>query len=147
MPESRATFGDTVVTRGAARRAWWIAAGAYAAVLAAASLLPSGEGRLGGWDAAVSPGVQNLLHVPAYALLAVLVSMAVRRVTLARLASVAVGCAAFGAALEFAQAAIPGRFGSLGDVVSNTAGACLGTACLWLWSRFEPGRASGSSPV
>lgn len=99
----------------------------YAVLLAAASLLPSGgAGPLAGWDAAISPGLQNLLHVPAYAVLVFLTARAWAWPPQARPAAVlatAAGCAAFGALLEWAQSTIPGRTGSLSDILLNTAGA------------------------
>lgn len=117
-------------------------AAAYVLALVAVSLLPSGEGRLGGWDAAVSPGIQNLLHVPAYAGLAVLVSLAWDRRAPVWRVGVAVGCAAFGAGLEFAQAAIPGRMGSVMDAVLNVIGAGLGAAGVVAVDRIRATRAA-----
>jgi len=103
--------------------AWLITLG-YALVLTAVSLLPSGStGPLAGWDTAISPGLQNLLHVPAYGLLVWLLSWAMGLRRLRRLALAAAACAAFGGLLECAQATIPGRFGSLEDTLLNLTGA------------------------
>ena len=89
------------------------AAFAYAFVLAIATLLPSGTGPLQGWDAALSPNSQNLLHVPAYALLFVFVAAcALPGRGPWTFLLVGLACAAFGAALEVAQATVPGRMGS-----------------------------------
>jgi len=110
------------VSRRNGKLAWLITLG-YAVVLTAVSLLPSGgTGPLAGWDTAISPGLQNLLHVPAYG---VLVWLTVRAMGLRRLRHVAlaaIACAAFGGLLECAQAAVPGRFGSLEDTLLNLAG-------------------------
>jgi hypothetical protein len=100
---------------------------AYALALTAASLLPSGRsaGLLEGWDKDISPGVQNLLHVPAYAVLVWLVAEAASP---RHLAPVALVCAAFGGLLEWAQAAVPGRTGSVADMLLNAVGALAGLA-------------------
>ncbi len=54
----------------------WITTWAYILALVAATILPSGTNTFGGWDLAVTPALQNVLHVPAYALLAILVFLA-----------------------------------------------------------------------
>jgi len=110
------------VSRRNGKLAWLITLG-YAVVLAAVSLLPSGTGPLSGWDTAISPGLQNLLHVPAYGLLVWLVSRAMGLRRLRHVALAAIACAAFGGLLECAQATITGRFGSLEDTLLNLAGA------------------------
>jgi len=115
------------------------------AVLAVVSLLPGGPAAPAGWDRSVSPGVQNLLHVPAYAVLTVLWLWAlepVRRVGAALLVTVA--CGAYGAALEGAQAFIAGRTGSLADALLNAAGAAAGLVLFLLRVRSGP-RPSGAN--
>ena len=106
----------------------------YVAVLIVVSLLPSGRGALGGWDAAIGPTWQNAGHVAAYALLAILVcrAMAAERTCL-RMGLAASACSAFGGLLECAQAAVPGRTASLADVLANMAGVALGVAAVLLW--------------
>ena len=115
-----------------------------AAVLAVVSLLPGGPTAPAGWDRSVSPGVQNLLHVPAYAVLTVLWLWALKvgwRVPVALL--VAMACGAYGAALEVAQAFIAGRTGSFADALLNAAGAAVGVVLVLL--RVRPGaRPSGA---
>jgi len=101
------------------KRMLWAATGGYATALAVVSVLPSGTGPLAGWDTAISPGLQNLLHVPAYGLLVWLVAKAMGLGRAWQLALAAVACAAFGGLLECAQAAIPGRFGSVTDMLLN----------------------------
>jgi len=123
------------MTRGVGRTIQG-AALAYASALAIASLLPSGTGSLRGWDSAISPGIQNLLHVPAYAVLFVLASLAAAsagRRGLRTLIWVGLACCAFGAALEAAQAAIPGRMGSPLDALLNVAGVAGGALATLLW--------------
>jgi hypothetical protein len=81
------------------------------------------------WAVAVTPSaIQNAGHVLLYALLAFMWAWAleaVRSVRL-RLAIALVIAVGFGAALEYAQTFIPGRFGTLGDVTRNAAGAITG---------------------
>ena len=116
--------------------AWLLALG-YAGVLAVVSLLPSGgTGPLSGWDTGISPGLQNLLHVPAYGVLVWLVSRAMGLRRLRHLALTALACAAFGGLLECAQAAVPGRFGSLEDTLLNAVGAAVAIPILFGLARL-----------
>ena len=104
----------------------------YAAALVVFSVLPSsGEGQ-GGWDTALSPKVQNALHVPAYTVLVIVTAAAwgANRSRLWRLVAVALGSVALGAALEGVQAMVPGRMGSLSDGLLNVAGVALGVVML-----------------
>lgn len=116
----------------------WTVTGVYAALLAVVCLLPSGDGVLGGWDAALTPTWQNTLHVPAFAALAVLGILAALgsfRVGLAGVLWIALGCCAYGTLLELAQASIPGRTGSLTDVLLNAAGVVVGSLVAVWWRR------------
>ena len=79
----------------------------------------------------MSPGLQNLLHVPAYGLLVGLTAWAAGLSRLRHLALAAAGCVAFGGLLECAQAAIPGRLGSLADVLLNVAGSAAGAGAVF----------------
>jgi len=108
----------------------WILAASYTAVLTAVSLVPSGSsaGPLEGWDTRLNPDLQNVLHVPAFGLMVFLLARAMDRGRLWQLGLAAVACVAFGALLEWGQAVVPGRFGSLGDVLLNAVGVVLGTA-------------------
>ncbi len=120
----------------------------YVVAITVASLLPSGSGTpLAGWDAGVTPSTQNALHLPAYALLAFLVLSALHSSVANKVVlvpAVLVGCVAFGAMMEVLQAvAVPGRYGSLGDVLANAAGVAFGTA---IWSLFALGYARIASP-
>ena len=130
------------------KRVLWAATAAYVAALTAVSLLPSGQaaGALGGRDKDISPTTQNAGHVPAYALLVVLVSGSfwpAWRPPVAGLVLAAVGCAAYGLALEWAQSAIPGRSGSVSDAMLNGIGAAAGVAavqCIRVWVARRRGR-------
>ena len=126
--------------RAVPKKVLWVITAAYAALLAALSLLPSGTSLLSGWDTAISPTLQNLLHVPAYAALVALIVWALGRPTLPRLGLVALACCAFGGLLECAQAVIPGRFGSVTDTLLNVAGAAAGLPVVLALSRFRRDR-------
>ena len=126
--------------RAVPKKVLWVITAAYAALLAALSLLPSGTGLLSGWDTAISATLQNLLHVPAYAALVALIAWALGRPTLPWLGLVALACCAFGGLLECAQAMIPGRFGSVTDMLLNVAGAAASLPIVLALSRFRRDR-------
>ena len=116
----------------------WAVTGAYASLLAVVCLLPSDGGVLGGWDAAITPTWQNAMHVPAFAVLVALAILAASgsfRIGLAGVLWIALGCCSYGVLLEFAQAAIPGRTGSLTDVLLNAAGVVIGSLAVVWWRR------------
>ena len=117
----------------------WLLVLIYAVILAVASLLPSGSGPLNGWDASLSPSLQNWLHLPAYAVLVCLVLMSLARPTKPTgtrpIALSATACVVYGVLLECLQAAgIPGRTGSVSDVLLNTAGVAAGVSA-WILLR------------
>jgi hypothetical protein len=121
----------------------WLATAMYAAALITASLLPSGEGPLKGWDAALTPDLQDALHLPAYAGLVILLAASLARcirLTVARTAWIALACVGLGALMEFCQAFIPGRTCSLKDGLVNAAGAGLGVLALLVWNWCPAGR-------
>ena len=107
-------------------------------LLAILSLIPgraeSGDS-LFVWALAATPTpLQKLLHLLLYALLTLLwvwtlaaIDSWIVRVSIAVL--LAVG---FGAVMEIAQTRIPGRFGTLTDVLLNGAGAVFGVLLAWL---------------
>lgn len=126
----------------------WPVAAVYWALLATASLLPSGTGPLKGWDAAIAPDLQDALHLPAYAGLVVLLALAwsVRHpVKVGSLAAIAMICATFGGVMELAQSVIPGRTCSLGDALVNVAGATLGFLVALVGRRFLTFRSPGAA--
>jgi VanZ family protein len=121
----------------------WLAMAVYAAALMTASLLPSGEGPLGSWDAALTPELQDALHLPAYAGLVVLVSAALAtrvRLTVAGTVWIGLACVGLGAMMECCQAFIPGRTCSLKDGLVNAAGAVLGAIGSLIWQRCRGAR-------
>ena len=112
----------------------------YAVLVVVASVLPSGGGAFGGWDEGISTPVQKAGHVASYALLVVLLAWAVRPAgphTPRLLGLVAFGSMVLGLGLEWAQTVIPGRTGSVQDVLLNAAGAAAGVA---LTAALRPGR-------
>jgi glycopeptide antibiotics resistance protein len=81
----------------------------------------------------LNPSIQNLLHVPAYAILSILWLQVVgghmdRRKRLLLAFSVSIG---FGIFNELIQLAVPRRYPSIVDICSNTIGA-LGGVLLYL---------------
>lgn len=88
---------------------------------------PTAMGRLFQW---VAPSVQNTLHVPAYAVLALLWCRFLSgwRLSPLLIATIAiVMTTAFGIADEWHQSFVPGRMASATDATSNFAGAVAGT--------------------
>ncbi|MCX5676533.1 MAG: VanZ family protein [Planctomycetota bacterium] len=115
----------------------WSGAAAYTAALVAVSLLPSGTGPLKGWDASLSPDLQDALHLPAYSGLVVLWTLAWStrfRTGAAAVLVITVVCTAFGAAMEAAQYFIPGRTCSLKDGLVNLVGVLTGCLTMMIWS-------------
>jgi len=122
-------------------KAAWVMTAIYTALLTTASLLPSGQGLLGGWDASISPDLQDALHVPAYASLVVLWTLAYSTrspLSTRSIFAVTCACVAFGAAMELAQSVIPGRTCSLNDGLVNIAGTLVG--CLVFLGIFRRGQ-------
>ena len=119
-----------------ARTVTRLAAFIFAVLLAVVSLIPAEADALGGATHRVPPLLQNILHVPAYAVLCVLAVGSLSATGRSRRPGVlitALGCVAFGGALEVAQCFVPGRFGSVADALLNAAGVALGVAGMGLW--------------
>lgn len=78
--------------------------------------------------------LQKTLHVLAYAVMAVLLAWALDGLA-GRCLRIGVALAlavALGAGLEWWQLWVPGRFGSVSDILLNAAGALAGAAVVWL---------------
>ena len=76
----------------------------------------------------VSPTIQNLLHIPAYGLLALLWILTLVRHGIAKYRSMWMAIllsSAYGAVIEFFQILIPGRFASFTDFLLNVTGILL----------------------
>ena len=117
-----------MVTLG--RKTYWTLACLYGALLSAGSLLPSGPDAPGGWDRSITPTAQNAMHAPAYAVLIILLVLAMKfpgrhaGPGMALLAGA--GCCAYGVLLEYLQTIVPGRTGSASDALLNLAGVVAG---------------------
>lgn len=120
----------------------------YVALLVVGSLLPSGTGPLEGWDASLTPDVQDALHLPAYGVIVILATAAWRTRSRSGAApgiAIALACVGFGALMELAQSVIPGRTCSLGDGLMNVLGVALGGLLIVVWRRFRPTPRTGSA--
>jgi len=117
----------------------------YSAVLAAASLTPvSPDSTIAATGA--RRAFNNLLHIPAYGLLALMWSVQLRACSARPRAGDlvlkgAAAAVAFGGALELAQLAVHGRSASLMDFVLNALGA---GAMAWILCKC-PGAASAGT--
>ena len=80
-------------------------------------------------------GVDKPIHALSYALLGGLAAAWRGRQSGLALVGVVVAVAAFGAGVEVAQLAVPGRTASVGDGVANLVGAVAGVTSWWLWDR------------
>ena len=108
----------------------WLPVAVATAILAASLLPGSASGAAGG---AVGPvGVDKLLHVVGYAVLAAVVLAALRRPNGREALAAVVLVTAFGGAVELLQGPIPGRSVSLLDLAADAVGAVLGALGWWL---------------
>ena len=131
-------------TEGGRNRTQWVILLCYTTLLAAVSLMPvSRDSAL----AATAPRrmVNNLLHVPAYVVLAWLWAARIRcRVRCASdlwwILVGSAGAALFGTMMEYAQLYVPGRKGTAADTMLNVIGACAFALSMWLWRRRTAGR-------
>jgi len=85
-----------------------------------------------------SPTVHNLLHIPAYGLLALSWILTLRSNGFSRQRSMSVAvviASAYGGFIEFYQAWVPGRFSSIIDFFLNVVGILLFS---WLFQKLEP---------
>ncbi len=91
---------------------------------------------------AIRRTINNFLHVPAYALRTLMfcVLFHVCDTKLIIRGSLVCGATAtivFGGLMELAQAFIPGRTCSLGDLFLNSTGVCAGVVSMWKWSSVK----------
>ena len=81
------------------------------------------------WLVSVTPTpIQKMSHVVAYAVLALLLMWTLDRIQSIpiKIGVVLALTVVTGAGLEWYQTSVPGRFGTLADVILNTAGAMAG---------------------
>ena len=119
---------------------WTLAAIAYMAILFALSSRPDeGDASLGRRILFASPTVQNLLHVPAYAILTWLWFRALKHRGWAAgpaVVTAAVVAVVYGGLDEIHQYFVPGRFASITDALLNAGGA----AVVAVWVLVSEGR-------
>jgi VanZ family protein len=103
----------------------------YVLLLLGTSLIPMDQEIDGlNFIIGLQPSIQNLLHIPAYAILSILLLQVLGK----RLLLVIVVTIAFGIVNELIQLAIPGRCFGLLDIGLNTIGALVG---IFLFRTFE----------
>ena len=117
---------------------WWrlLLPIAYMTGIFALSSVPGNEtetaaGALLEW---ITPKWQNLLHIPAYAALTLCWIWALSPLTLTRIGLLVIAAllTLVWAVLDEAhQASVPGRYGSLTDLLLNLTGAILAVAYAW----------------
>lgn len=81
------------------------------------------------WLVAITPSiVQKVLHIIAYGMLAVSTMWTMDDIFRfsTRVALILITTTAFGALLEWQQISVPGRYGSMFDILINAVGAILG---------------------
>ena len=120
---------QTISTKQRGRRIALLAL--YVSLLFASSLVPMDQKMAGlGLVLEIRPGVQNLLHIPAYMLLAILWFQVLHRYSISLRRQIILSLllsSLIGVLNEFIQLAVPGRYSSLTDVVLNSVGIILGT--------------------
>lgn len=125
-----------------------LAAVAYTGLLAGASLYPVGpDSTLAA--TATRRAINNLLHVPAYSMLAIFWMAALRGRGMAGTWIGAGAAFGFGVLMELAQNLVPGRSASAEDLVLNALGVLLGWAAVRLLAAraFAGGAAPGDEAV
>jgi VanZ like family len=108
----------------------------YMGVIFILSSIPD-TGRDGNFLALVDPRLQNLLHIPSYALLALLWILTLRTHGFSKYASLSVAfsvSSGYGALAELCQIWVPGRVPSVSDFLFDIAGAVL---CIILYRKFN----------
>jgi VanZ family protein len=103
-------------------RRWWLLAALYMAGLFALSSIPDRKTDTGIEEYFPPPGVQNALHVPAYAGLSFLMWRGLSGRRRAALLA-ALLATAYGVTDELHQMFVPGRMASVTDGLANALGA------------------------
>ncbi len=110
----------------------WLVTGAFVALVVILSVTP-GHGKSDDsgfvWLVAVTPPtVQKILHLIVYAMLAALWAWTLAGIESRplRFALAFILTVGLGGILEWYQTQVPGRFGTLGDVLLNALGAAAG---------------------
>ena len=91
------------------------------------SSIPMDAAHADKWYASLEPNIQNLIHIPVFALLSYLWAQTLTKSFFRNiLLSAAVITILFGCFDEFHQVFVPGRYAGLLDIMLDTAGAVIG---------------------
>jgi len=116
---------------------------AYILLLMGSSLIPMHEDvRTFRVLLALKPAIQNLLHIPALAILSILCLQVLSYATMERTRKIILVLGftfAFGILNELVQAAIPGRYPGILDITLNFLGCLLGIALYMAAERRRSG--------
>ena len=131
---TRKTENITILSRGAHVKMRAVMLLAYMGLIFILSSVPeTTETEPGRLLSPVAPGVQNLLHIPAYGLLALLWILTLGAYGVAERRGMYVSlvvAAGYGAVTELYQIWVPGRVASVWDVLFNLTGILL---FIWLY--------------
>lgn len=115
----------------------------YVILILASSLIPMDRDITGlQFIIDLKPTIQNLLHIPIYAVLAILFLQILQNYRIeGRKADLTVFLAAgfFGVLNEVIQMVVPGRYAGLTDMGLNLIGALIGICIYHLVGKFRPG--------
>jgi glycopeptide antibiotics resistance protein len=115
----------------------------YMLLLLAGSMIPM-DRQIKGLQFVIDlkPAIQNLLHIPMFAILSFLFLLILRGFQIEnwkRNAIVLLSSGLFGLINEIIQISIPGRYGGLTDILLNFAGAVLGIVVFGLAEKSKSG--------
>ena len=91
---------------------------------------------------ALKPAIQNLLHIPMFAILSFLFLLLLQPFQIEiwkRNVIVLLSSGLFGLIIEIIQISVPGRYGGLTDIMLNLAGAILGIVVFGLVEKSKSG--------
>jgi VanZ family protein len=123
-------------------KALWLITLVYVIFLIVVNLTPAEENGEG-WLDNISSGMQNFLHVPAYSILMILVTLSMSTSMRNRLVGIilsALCCFGFGIFMEYTQGLVPGRVVHVGDMLRNGAGIMIVLPILFFWLWRPPSR-------
>ena len=123
-------------------KALWLITLAYVIFLIMVNLTPA-EKNGEGWLSNISSGMQNFLHVPAYSILMILVTLTMSTSMRNRLVGIilsALCCFGFGIFMEYTQGLVPGRVVHISDMLRNGAGIMIVLPILFFWLWRPPSR-------
>jgi sugar transferase (PEP-CTERM/EpsH1 system associated) len=123
-------------------KALWLITLGYVIFLIVVNLTPAGQNEKS-WLDNISSGMQNFLHIPAYSILMILVTLALTASMRNRLLGIilaALCCFGFGVFMEYTQGLVPGRVVHLSDMLRNGAGIMIVLPVLFFWLWRPPSR-------